>query len=116
MKHDSLLLRSAYSACIAFALPSLLETPGLAALEAAAVGAPLVITKEGCTAEYFGTDAFYVDPKDVEDISKKLSLAINKTGGVEMLKERTRQYTWDRVAEELESAYEKAIGSVSGQK
>jgi hypothetical protein len=33
-----------------------------------------------------------------------------------MLKERALQYTWDRVAEELESAYEKAIGSVSGRK
>lgn len=83
MEHDSLLLRSAYSACSAFALPSLLETPGLAALEAAAVGAPLVITKEGCTVEYFDTGAFYVDPKDVEDISEKLSLAINKTWGGE---------------------------------
>ncbi len=116
MEHDSLLLRSAYSACIAFALPSLLETPGLAALEAAAVGVPLVITKEGCTEEYFGSSAFYVNPKDVTDISEKLSLAINRTEGDDMLKERARQFTWDRVAEELENAYIKAIASVKGQK
>ena len=53
LPHDSLLLRSAYRGCEFFALPSLLETPGLVALEAAAQGAPLLLTSEGCCAEYF---------------------------------------------------------------
>ena len=111
MEHDSLLLRSAYSACVAFALPSLLETPGLAALEAAAVGAPLVITKEGCTEEYFGSDALYVDPKNVEDISNKILLAMrNKNYGGD-LKNRVRCFSWDKVAEELEGAYTRAIST-----
>ena len=41
MEHRDPLLALAYSACSVFALPSTLETPGLAALEAAAAGAPL---------------------------------------------------------------------------
>lgn len=109
LEHDSELLRSAYSACNAFALPSLLETPGLAALEAAAAGAPLVITPEGCTEEYFGADAFYVNPKDIQDIADKLALAILASSRHGRLRERVCQFTWDRVAEELEEAYLKAL-------
>ena len=107
-EHTSPILRSAYSACSAFALPSLLETPGLAALEAAAAGAPLVITQEGCTEEYFGEAAYYVDPKSVEDISEKLLAAVNSKRDAVELCTRVMQFTWDRVAEELEQAYLKA--------
>lgn len=112
MEHNAPALRSAYAACTAFALPSLIETPGLAALEAAAAGAPLVITKEGCTEEYFGSGALYVNPKNVEDIAEKISAAINDKKSGETLRDRARQFTWDRVAEELEGAYLKAIASV----
>lgn len=109
LDHDGELLRSAYSACQVFALPSLLETPGLAALEAAAAGAPLVITQEGCTQEYFGDDAFYVDPMSVRDIADKLALAMSMPDRQTRLREWIRQYTWDRVAEELEFAYRQAM-------
>lgn len=111
LEHDSELLRSAYSACQTFALPSLLETPGLAALEAAAAGVPLVITEEGCTQEYFGVEAFYVNPKSVNDVSNKLALAISVPRQSHSLRDRVRQYTWDRVAEELEAAYRQAMVS-----
>jgi glycosyltransferase involved in cell wall biosynthesis len=108
MEHGSPILRSAYAACSAFALPSLLETPGLAALEAAAAGANMVITKEGCTEEYFGKEAHYVDPKSIEDISEKLRMAITSKIQKAALTDRVRQFTWDLVAEELEGAYLKA--------
>ncbi len=116
MEHDAPALRSAYAACAAFALPSLLETPGLAALEAAAAGAPLVITQEGCTAEYFGSEALYANPKSVEDIAEKIFVATSSKKQGEALKDRVRQFTWDRVAEELEGAYLKAITSVRMEK
>lgn len=110
MEHDSPILRSAYAACAAFALPSLLETPGLAALEAAAAGAPLVITKEGCTEEYFGDAAYYVDSKDTKDIAEKLCMAVISEGHKQKLSKRVKEFSWDRVAEELEQAYLKAQG------
>ncbi|MYM62870.1 glycosyltransferase [Pseudomaricurvus sp. HS19] len=106
--HSDPLLRSAYAACGVFALPSLLETPGLAALEAAAAGVPLVITKEGCAKEYFGDHAFYVNPTDIEEISESLVKAMVQASDPELLKTRVREFSWDRVAEELEAAYEKA--------
>lgn len=109
IEHSSPVLRSAYAASSVFILPSLLETPGLAALEAAAIGTPLVITMEGCTTEYFGSEAHYVNPNSVEDIASKTLLAMNTRKGINIVKSRVRQFTWDRVAEELESAYLKAI-------
>ncbi|MDO6388165.1 glycosyltransferase [Uliginosibacterium sp. 31-12] len=111
LDHRSEILRSAYSACKVFALPSLLETPGLAALEAAAAGCQLVITSEGCTYEYFGDGAFYAYPKRSEDIAQKLNKAVVESQNTPLLRERVRQFTWDRVAEELEFAYFKAIES-----
>jgi len=68
VEHASPLLRSAYRACELFALPSMLETPGLAALEAAAQGAELVLTSEGSCVEYFGEDVIYVNPGSTESI------------------------------------------------
>jgi glycosyltransferase involved in cell wall biosynthesis len=111
LDHSSLMLRSAYAACSVFALPSLLETPGLAALEAAAVGARIVITKEGCTEEYFGGDALYVNPRSVDDIVDKVIMATNGFGLGTVPKERIQEFTWDHLAIQLECAYSKAINA-----
>lgn len=115
LDHDSQVLRSAYAACAAFVLPSLLETPGLAALEAAAIGAPLVITQEGCTEEYFGESAYYVNPTSVDDIAEKIQFAINSTTIRGLNIKKISQFTWDNVAKELESAYIQARNKASNR-
>ena len=104
---DSQEIRSAYAACDTFVLPSWFETPGLAALEAALAGAKLVITDGGPTREYFGEEAFYVDPSRLADIRRKMELAEGQArNGV--LRERIRKnYLWEQVAEKLTSCYEK---------
>jgi len=71
MPHNEILL-SAYRASEFFCLPSTLETPGLAALEAAAQGARLLVTSEGSCQEYFGDAAEYVNPFSVEDLRAAL--------------------------------------------
>jgi glycosyltransferase involved in cell wall biosynthesis len=73
LKNDDELLRSAFSACDIFCLPSTLETPGLAALEAFASGTDVIITREGATKEYFNTKVLYCNPESVEDITKQLN-------------------------------------------
>ena len=75
LDHDSPLLVSAYAACSVFALPSLFETPGLAALEAAGQGAPIVVTSQGAAPDYFGAAARYVDPLQVASIRDALIAA-----------------------------------------
>lgn len=73
--HHSPLLRSAYAACGVFVLPSLFETPGLAALEAAGQGARIAITREGSTTEYFGDAVHYLTPDSIDSIAAAIAAA-----------------------------------------
>jgi len=110
-RHGEGLLESAYAACSVFAAPGWFETPGLAALEAAAAGAPVAITKYGCTMEYFGEDADYFDPSDPRDIRKAVLRA--RTAGKERtqsMKERIKtSYLWENTARETLRGYESVI-------
>tara|TARA_R110002126_G_scaffold278004_1_gene424118 strand:- start:22914 stop:23891 length:978 start_codon:yes stop_codon:yes gene_type:complete len=103
--HDSPMLRSAYAACEVFCLPSTLETPGLAALEAAAAGARLIITGEGSTREYFGEDALYVNGSNVDEIAAAL-VASSIAPATEKLKRRVvSQFTWETAVQPLRDLY-----------
>lgn len=106
LEHHSPLLRSAYNACDLFALPSTLETPGLAALEAAAAGSKILITKTGCTEEYFTSNALYTDD-DPSSIEKNILLALSS----DTIPDATfaRDLFWDNTAGELINAYQMAI-------
>lgn len=99
--HDNPLLRSAYSACDLFVLPSLLETPGLAALEAIASGAKIVITEVGATKEYFGSNAYYVDPTDASNIKEQIVKALTSPPSMHS----NHVYLWEKTADELIEAY-----------
>jgi len=86
-------------------LPSLFETPGLAALEAGLAGAKIVITKYGGTTEYFGENAVYIEPRSVGSIRNgiKRSLAQEKN---ELLKNRIRKhFLWKDIAQNLARVY-----------
>ncbi|WP_249931125.1 glycosyltransferase family 4 protein [Ramlibacter sp. 2FC] len=105
LAHDSDELRSAYAACSVFALPSTLETPGLAALEAFACGAPVVVTGEGCTREYFGAGARYVDHDDVAGISNAIAESVSRRKTFLSTIVVSANFTWDKVVEHLVDVY-----------
>src|SRR3989344_1731896 len=107
--HDSELLESAYAACKVFALPSWYETPGLAALEAGLAGANIVVTKEGCTKEYFAEFASYADPASVPDIRKKILLELRKPKGDALKTRIMKNFLWRHSAMQTKAAYEKAL-------
>jgi glycosyltransferase involved in cell wall biosynthesis len=118
MDHHSPLLRSALRACTVFALPSLLETPGLAALEAFALGAPLLVTTEGPTREYFGEHASYVNPQEAEDIFQKLgslwegqvsASAAASVTPARIIRPEAKRFSWANTAEQTLASYEKAL-------
>jgi glycosyltransferase involved in cell wall biosynthesis len=71
--HGTTFLRSAMAACQALVIPSQAEAPSMAALEAAAQGAPIIITEIGSSKEYFGELAYYIDPKDPSTIVTALN-------------------------------------------
>jgi glycosyltransferase involved in cell wall biosynthesis len=67
---SSPILVSAYKNADVFCLPSSLETPGIAAIEAFACETPLVVTAIGSTREYFGDAAIYINefsPRTIVD-------------------------------------------------
>ena len=105
LENDSEILASAYAACDVFVLPSLFETPGIAALEAGLSGAKVVITKFGGAQEYFGSHAEYVDPHFVDSIRHGVLNALEK-GNDGALREHIRKnYLWQHVAARTAAAY-----------
>ena len=60
-----------------FALPSLCEGTGLAALEAGCAGCNVVVTPAGGTRDYFGDLATYVNPRSVRSIRAGLASALS---------------------------------------
>lgn len=73
LPYNSRMLRSGIAGCSFFAMPSTLETPSIAALEAVVSGSPLLITHEGSTTEYFGNSVTYIDPYSMESMKTGIS-------------------------------------------
>lgn len=107
LEYASELHRSAFAAADMLVLPSTLETPGLAALEAAACGTRIALTLEGCTREYFQDFAVYLNPESMVSIRdaviEGLARSVNSVRLSAFVKER---YTWRRAAEQLRTVYE----------
>ncbi len=109
LPHDSPLLASAYAACRVFALPSLLETPGLAALEAGVAGARVVVTPYGGAPEYFGDYAHYPNPRSVSAIREAILQAWNMPHDPDAQRQfLLRRYCWVSVAQQTLQVYHRA--------
>jgi glycosyltransferase involved in cell wall biosynthesis len=102
---DRATLESLYAACEVFALPSIHEGTGLVALEAAACGAKVVITKNGGPPDYFQTYAEYVDPRKETDIARALRAAWEKPRTDELRRHVLENLSWKKSAEQLVAAY-----------
>lgn len=107
--HYSPLLLSAYAACAAFVLPSTLETPGLAALEAAALGAKVVVTQEGCTHEYFGDAVTYIDPHSIESIQAGIIQQLKAPVPPDLQARVANTFTWQTAAQQLSQVYSQVV-------
>jgi glycosyltransferase involved in cell wall biosynthesis len=109
IEHTDPLLASAYAACRVFALPSLLETPGIAALEAGLSGARLVVTPIGGAREYFRDYATYVNPRSVKSIRDSIATAWNRTHNPEQQIEHLKQFSWHNVTVQTASIYQEVL-------
>ena len=110
MAHDSPMLKSAMAACELFVMPSLLETPSLAALEAAAQGARIAITAEGSTREYFGDLVEYLDPLSVDSIVAAIDQSLSKAPEDDKLAHHIQQnFTWKAVIGDLAQVYRSLV-------
>jgi len=102
-------LASAYAACRVFALPSLYETPGLSALEAALSGANICVTNGGSTREYFSEFALYCDPYSAASIRKAILKSYATPKNSELKEYILKNFTWESVAKATLAAYERTL-------
>lgn len=111
LPHGSPLLASAYAACDTFVLGTWLETPGLAALEAALAGAKVVITVEGATREYFKNFVRYVPPSDPRAIREAVQKSLASAKGPALSIHVKENYSWANTAKLTLSAYRKVLSA-----
>lgn len=76
---DRELLASAYAGAAAFVFPSWTEGAPLAAMEAGAAGVPLILSEMSSEREYFGDDAQYVHPADLDGIRGALDRCLKRS-------------------------------------
>jgi glycosyltransferase involved in cell wall biosynthesis len=112
-------LPAIYTACDAFAFPSLYEGFGLPVLEAMACGAPVVTSDVSATAAVAGTAAaggpaaVLVDPHSVASIRDGLRRVLTDDALRRHLKSfgraRAAQFSWRRAADETFAVYERVM-------
>ncbi|MEQ8757626.1 MAG: glycosyltransferase [Coleofasciculus sp. G1-WW12-02] len=103
-----------------FALPSLFEPFGLAPLEAAAAGLPVVVTQNGGITESLHTDnqdyGVFIDPDDPADMARGLERLICNQPEWQSFSQRTQQlvlnhYTWESTAQGYLNQIEQILSS-----
>lgn len=105
LPYASPMLRAALSGCAFFAMPSLLETPSIAAIEAAAIGCRVLLTEVGSTKEYFGDSVTYVTPDSDESLAAGIHAALMADPAHSIWVARN-SYLWPKVIPALIRAYE----------
>lgn len=107
LDHNSEMLSSAYASCNTFVLPSLYETPGIAAMEAALAGANIVITEKGGTKDYFQEWAEYLNPTSTESIVAAVNSSLYKEKIPDLKNHILDHFSWDEVGKKTLEAYNK---------
>jgi alpha-1,3-rhamnosyl/mannosyltransferase len=105
-------LAALYSGATVVALPSLAEGFGLPAVEAAACGAPVVLSDIRAHRETLGDDALFFPPRDATVLAERIRHLL----GSDMLRRslaerghaRVARYTWDAAAEALRTLVHEA--------
>ncbi|SOE51593.1 Glycosyltransferase involved in cell wall bisynthesis [Fibrobacter sp. UWT3] len=101
-------LMDLYSQAKVFALPSINEGVGMVAVEAAACGCDIVITKIGGPKEYYGGMAFDVDPYSVDAIGQAVCQAMECRDRQPRLKEMVEEkYSLENCVRLLAQRYAK---------
>jgi len=102
------MLTSCYEAAAVHVLPSWYELPGLASIEAAALGTPCVVTDYGTIRDYLGESAYYCIPGSTLSIRSAIDEAL-KTGKRNFVRPDLSRFTWANSAKRMVEIYEKAL-------
>jgi glycosyltransferase involved in cell wall biosynthesis len=97
-----------------FVFPTLYEGFGIPPLEAAACGAPVMISDRTSLPEVAGDYGVMVNPEDVDEISKVIERVLASKDLSEELRQKglksAKRFTWKEAALKTIKVYEEAAG------
>ncbi|GBF51361.1 glycosyltransferase, group 1 family protein [Leptospira ryugenii] len=103
-------LAKLYQGAKLFLYPTLLEGFGFPALEAQAVGTPVLCSNSSVLPEILKQSAVYFSPTNEEEFKKAVLLLLEDSKTLEKLSqlglENAKSFTWDRAIRKLESLYQ----------
>ncbi|MEI6751446.1 MAG: glycosyltransferase family 1 protein [Candidatus Saccharibacteria bacterium] len=106
-------LKWLYENCSAYVFPSLSEGFGLPGLEAMVHGCPVVSSNATCLPEVYGDAAHYFDPKNVDDMTNKISSVLtDKKLRDELISKGYKQaakYSWQKMAQQTLDVYNEVL-------
>ncbi|MBQ7154697.1 MAG: glycosyltransferase family 4 protein [Synergistaceae bacterium] len=102
-------LREWYMRAKVFALPSLWEGVGTAALEAASCGCEVVLTDFGAPKEYYAGLARLVNPKSIDSIGQGIIERLNCESDGELMRHIKKNYSHEQCSKLLESAVAECV-------
>ncbi|MEO8216873.1 MAG: glycosyltransferase family 1 protein [Acidobacteriota bacterium] len=112
-------LCSLYRDAAVLIYPSLLEGFGLPPLEAMSLGCPVITSDRSSLPEIGGDAVIYVDPTDVENLTGAIERMLCDGRLREELRqkglERSRQFSPERMGEELSAVYRGVLGAGSDE-
>lgn len=101
--------RALYAGAAMLVLPSFEEGFGLPALEAMALGVPVVASTRGALPEVVGDAGLLADPADAGALCAKMQRVLREPGLASQMREqglrRARQFSWDTSARTLLGAF-----------
>lgn len=103
----------AYGQAQAYVFPSLSEGFGLPGLEAMQHGCPVLASSASCLPEVYADAALYFDPNSTEDMAEIINRCLSDDGLRKKLvaagRERVKQFSWKRMAEQTLEVYSRAL-------
>lgn len=102
-----------YNQALLFIYPSLYEGFGIPVLEALTLGVPVICSKGSSLVEVGGDSVLYINPKDVKDISNKLTTLVKDKNLRNKLSKKgkiqAKKFSWKKSAQKLNSLYKQSL-------
>lgn len=106
-------LRGLYRHALALVMPSVMEGFGLPVIEAMANKCTVIVSNIPSLKELCGDTALYFNPENIQDIAAMLEKVLQGDTHIHALNEkayeRTKQFSWERMAQETVAVYESCI-------